>query len=77
MSRHSRPAGRHRATRPPQHKAPAVIASAIVGATAAALSTAAASGDGLQAMAANVTALQGPVPDQALGMGGPDPIPDE
>jgi len=75
LSRHSRPAGRHRATRPPQHKAPAVIASAVVGATAAALSTAAASGDGLPAMAANVAALQGPAPDQALGMGGPDPIP--
>jgi murein DD-endopeptidase MepM/ murein hydrolase activator NlpD len=69
LSRHSRPAGRHRATRPPQHKAPAVLA-----ATAAALSTAAASGDGLQAMAASVTAL-GPAPDQGLGMGGPDPIP--
>jgi murein DD-endopeptidase MepM/ murein hydrolase activator NlpD len=76
LSRHSRPAGRHRATRPPQHKAPAVIASAVVGATAAALSTAATSADGLQAMAANVTALQAPVPEQALGMGGPDPIPD-
>jgi hypothetical protein len=63
LSRHSRPAGRHRATRPPQHKAPAVLASAVIGATAAALSTAAASGDGLQAMAANVTALQGPVPE--------------
>jgi murein DD-endopeptidase MepM/ murein hydrolase activator NlpD len=75
LSRHSRPPGRHRATRPPQHKAPAVIASAVVGATAAALSTAAASGDGLTAMAANVTALQAPVPDQALGMGGPDPLP--
>jgi murein DD-endopeptidase MepM/ murein hydrolase activator NlpD len=52
-----------------------VIASAIVGATAAALSTAAASGDGLQAMAANVTTLQAPVPPAALGMGGPDAIP--
>ena len=75
MSRHSRPPGRHRATRPPQHKAPAVIASAVVGATAAALSTAAASGSGLPAIAADVTALHAPVADQALGMGGPDPIP--
>lgn len=47
----------------------------MVGATAAALSTAAASGDGLGAMAANVTALQAPVPDTALGMGGPEPLP--
>ena len=46
----------------------------MVGATAAALSTAAASGDGLQAMAASVTAM-GPAPNQALGMGGPEPIP--
>jgi murein DD-endopeptidase MepM/ murein hydrolase activator NlpD len=59
--------------RPPNHKAPAVIASAVVGATAAALSTAAASGDGLQSMAASVTSLQ--APNTALGMGGPDPIP--
>jgi murein DD-endopeptidase MepM/ murein hydrolase activator NlpD len=50
-----------------------VIASAVVGATAAALSTAAASGDGLQSMATSVTSLQSP--DTALGMGGPDPIP--
>lgn len=46
-----------------------------MGATAAALSTAAASGDGLQAMAASVTALQAPVPDTALGMGGPETLP--
>lgn len=59
--------------RPPHHKAPAVIASAVVGATAAALSTAAASGDGLSSMAASVTSLQ--APDTALGMGGQDPIP--
>lgn len=59
--------------RPPNHKAPAVIASAVVGATAAALSTAAASGDGLQSMAVSVTSLQ--TPDTALGMGGEDPIP--
>lgn len=52
-----------------------MIASAVVGATAAALSTAAASGDGLQAMAASVTALQAPVPDTALGMGGPEALP--
>ena len=52
-----------------------MLASAVVGATAAALSTAAASGDGLPAMAATVTALQGPAQDEALGMGGPDPIP--
>ena len=75
MSRHSRPPGRHRARKPPHNKAPAVLASAVVGATAAALSTAAASGDGLQAMAASVTALQAPVPDTALGMGGPEPLP--
>ena len=37
-----------------------MLASAVVGATAAALSTAAASGDGIQAMAASVTALQAP-----------------
>jgi murein DD-endopeptidase MepM/ murein hydrolase activator NlpD len=74
LSRHSRPAGRHRATRPPQHKAPAVIASAVVGATAAALSTAAASGDGLQSMATSVS-LQAPVPNTVLGMGGPEAIP--
>ncbi len=59
--------------RPPHHKAPAILASAVVGATAAALSTAAASGDGLSSMAANVTSLQ--APSSALGMGGPDPIP--
>ena len=52
-----------------------MLASAVVGATAAALSTAAASGDGIQAMAASVTALQAPVPDTALGMGGPEPLP--
>lgn len=75
MSRHSRPPGRHRAYKPPHNKAPAVLASAVVGATAAALSTAAASGDGLQAMATSVTALQAPIPDTALGMGGPEPVP--
>jgi murein DD-endopeptidase MepM/ murein hydrolase activator NlpD len=52
-----------------------VLASAVVGATAAALSTAAASADGLQSMAASVTALQAPVPNTALGMGGPEAIP--
>jgi len=52
-----------------------VLSAAVVGATAAALSTAAVAGDGIGAMAANVTALQAPVPDTALGMGGPDPIP--
>lgn len=46
-----------------------------MGATAAALSTAAASGAGIQGMAASVTALQAPVPDTALGMGGPEPLP--
>jgi len=75
LSRHSRPEGRHRANKPPSNKAPAVLASAVVGATAAALSTAAASGTGIQAMAASVTALQAPVPDTALGMGGPEPLP--
>jgi murein DD-endopeptidase MepM/ murein hydrolase activator NlpD len=75
LTRHRRPEGRHRAHKPPHNKAPAVLASAVVGATAAALSTAAASGDGLQAMAASVTALQAPVPDTALGMGGPEPLP--
>jgi murein DD-endopeptidase MepM/ murein hydrolase activator NlpD len=75
LSGHSRPPGRHRATRPPHNKAPAVLASAVVGATAAALSTAAASGAGLPAMAASVTALQAPVPNAALGMGGPEAIP--
>jgi murein DD-endopeptidase MepM/ murein hydrolase activator NlpD len=75
LSRHSRPPGRHRAHKPPHNKAPAILASAVVGATAAALSTAAASGDGLQAMAASVTALQSPMPDTALGMGGPEIIP--
>lgn len=75
LSRHRRPEGRHRAHKPPSNKAPAVLASAVVGATAAALSTAAASGDGLGAMAASVTALQAPVPDTALGMGGPEPLP--
>jgi murein DD-endopeptidase MepM/ murein hydrolase activator NlpD len=60
--------GRHRAHKPPSNRAPAVLASAIVGATAAALSTAAASGNGgLGAMAADVAALQAPVPGQALG----------
>jgi murein DD-endopeptidase MepM/ murein hydrolase activator NlpD len=52
-----------------------VLASAVVGATAAALSTAAVSGDGIGAMAASVTALQAPVPNTALGMGGEDPLP--
>ena len=52
-----------------------MLASAVVGATAAALSTAAASGNGIGAMAASVTALQAPVPDTALGMGGPEPLP--
>ncbi len=75
MSRHRRPEGRHRAYKPPSNKAPAILASAVVGATAAALSTAAASGDGIGAMAASVTALQAPVPDSALGMGGPEPLP--
>src|SRR5688572_28786446 len=45
LTRHRRPEGRHRAHKPPHNKAPAVLASAVVGATAAALSTAAASGD--------------------------------
>jgi murein DD-endopeptidase MepM/ murein hydrolase activator NlpD len=77
LSRHSRPPGRHRAARPPQHKAPAVIASAVVGATAAALSTTAASGAGLPAVAvADVSSLTAPGSDtQSLGMGGSDPIP--
>lgn len=74
-SRHSRPPGRHRAHKPPHNTTPAVLASAVIGATAAALSTAAASGDGLAGMAASVTALQSPVPDTALGMGGPEPLP--
>jgi murein DD-endopeptidase MepM/ murein hydrolase activator NlpD len=52
-----------------------VLAATVVGATAAALSTAAVSGEGIGAMAANVTALQAPVPDTALGMGGEDPLP--
>lgn len=52
-----------------------MLAATVVGATAAALSTAAASGDGLRGMAASVTALQAPVPDTALGMGGPEPLP--
>lgn len=47
----------------------------MIGATAAALSTAAASGDGLGSMAASVTALQAPIPDIALGLGGPEPLP--
>ena len=59
--------------RPPHHKAPAVLASAVVGATAAALSTAAASGDGLSSMAASVTSPQ--AAHSTLGMGGTDPIP--
>lgn len=68
MSRHSRPPGRHRAHKPPSNRAPAVLASAIVGATAAALSTAAASGDGgLGAVAADVAALQAPLPGHAAG----------
>jgi murein DD-endopeptidase MepM/ murein hydrolase activator NlpD len=72
VSRHSRPEGRHRAHKPPSNRAPAIIASAIVGATAAALSTAAASADGgLGAMVADVAALQAPVPEQALGLGQP------
>jgi murein DD-endopeptidase MepM/ murein hydrolase activator NlpD len=76
VSRHSRPEGRHRAHKPPSNRAPAILASAIVGATAAALSTAAASADGgLGALAADVTALQAPVPEHALGIGGPDPLP--
>jgi murein DD-endopeptidase MepM/ murein hydrolase activator NlpD len=51
-----------------------VLASAVVGATAAALSTAAASGTGLQAMATSVSVQS--VPDTAaLGMGGPEAIP--
>jgi murein DD-endopeptidase MepM/ murein hydrolase activator NlpD len=47
----------------------------VVGATAAALSTAAASGPGVPALAADVSTLHAPGPDQNLGMGGPDPIP--
>jgi murein DD-endopeptidase MepM/ murein hydrolase activator NlpD len=48
----------------------------VVGATAAAFSTAAASTDGgLGAMAADIAALQAPVPDQALGLGGPEALP--
>ncbi|MEN3362393.1 MAG: hypothetical protein V7637_6375, partial [Mycobacteriales bacterium] len=72
MSRHRRPEGRHRAHKPPSNRAPAIIASAIVGATAAAFSTAAASADGgLGAMAADVAALQAPVPEHALGLDPP------
>lgn len=52
-----------------------MLASAVIGATGAALSTAAASGDGLGAMAASVTALQAPVPVTAFGMGGAEPLP--
>jgi murein DD-endopeptidase MepM/ murein hydrolase activator NlpD len=52
-----------------------VLTSAILGATAAALSTAAASAQGgLGAMAADVT-LRAPVPQQALGLGGPEQLP--
>lgn len=53
-----------------------MLASAIIGATAAALSTAAASANGgLSMMAADVAALSAPVPQQVLGVGGPDPLP--
>lgn len=52
-----------------------MLTSAVVGATAAALSTAAGSAEGLSAMAADVTALHAPVPDSALGMEGPGPAP--
>jgi murein DD-endopeptidase MepM/ murein hydrolase activator NlpD len=63
-----KPSGRHRAPKPPTNRAPAVLASAIVGATAAALSTAAASGNGgLAVVAADVTTLHGPSADQVLG----------
>jgi murein DD-endopeptidase MepM/ murein hydrolase activator NlpD len=75
LSRHRRPEGRHRAHKPPSSRTPAVLASVVIGGTAAALSTAAASADGIGAMAANVTALQAPVPQTALGMGGPEPLP--
>jgi len=48
----------------------------VVGATAAAFSTAAASGDGgLGAMAADIGVLQAPVPDQALGLAAPEALP--
>jgi murein DD-endopeptidase MepM/ murein hydrolase activator NlpD len=48
----------------------------VIGATAAALSTAAgSSAGGLGALAADVTALRAPVPGQILGVGGPDPLP--
>jgi murein DD-endopeptidase MepM/ murein hydrolase activator NlpD len=74
VSRHRRPEGRHRAHKPPSNRAPAVLASAIVGATAAAFSTAAASADGgLGAMVADIAALQAPVPDHALGLDAPNP----
>jgi murein DD-endopeptidase MepM/ murein hydrolase activator NlpD len=76
VSRHSRPPGRHRAHKPPSNKAPAVLASAVIGATAAALSTAAASSNGgLRVLAADVTALKAPVPEHVIGVGGPEPIP--
>jgi murein DD-endopeptidase MepM/ murein hydrolase activator NlpD len=50
-----------------------VLASAVVGATAAALSTAAASGAGITTMA--TTTLQAPASSTALGMGGPEALP--
>ena len=76
MSRHRRPPGRHREHKPPSNKAPAILASAVIGATAAALSTAAASGNGgLGVLAADVTALKAPVPETVLGVGGPEALP--
>jgi len=78
VSRHSRPPGRHRAHKPPSSRTPAVLAASVVGATAAAFSTAAASAEGgLGAMAADVAALSAPVPvaEQVLGMGGPEQLP--
>lgn len=52
-----------------------MLASAVVGATAAALSTATASGDGLAAMATSATVLHSPTQETALGMGGPETLP--
>jgi murein DD-endopeptidase MepM/ murein hydrolase activator NlpD len=53
-----------------------VLASAVVGATAAALSTTAVSADGgLGMLAADVAAVHAPVPEKVLGVGGPEPLP--
>lgn len=75
MPRHRRHGGRHRTVVPPSNATPAVLASAVIGATVAALSTAG-SGGGFGATAATVM-LHGAAADTTLEHIEPQSLPGE